>query len=54
MSNWVIMVLEQCMASGLAGLSGLTVHAPVVEGSCTENDPATVPGNQTLRDETHS
>lgn len=40
------MVLKQCTASGLAGRSGLTVHVPVVEGSCTESDSATVPGNQ--------
>lgn len=53
MSNLVIMVLQQCMASGQAGPSGLTVHVPVVEGSCTESVPATAPGNQKLKDIRH-
>lgn len=44
------MVLEQYMASGRAGPSGPTVHVHVVEGSCTERDPATAPGNQQLKD----
>lgn len=44
------MVLEQYMASGQAGPSGPTVHVHVVEGSCTERDPATAPGNQQLKD----
>lgn len=47
------------MASGRAGPSGPTVHVHVVEGSCTERDPATAPGNQQLKDsdtalQTHS
>lgn len=49
MSNLASMVLKQYMASGRAGPSGPIVHVPVVEGSCTERDPATAPGNQQLK-----